>query len=108
MELLYILDEHDNPIHEPDTLRWAAWFETHDRRVCQDLDEGDGDKKILVSTVFLGVNHRHFGEGPPILWETMVFGGLLDGEQRRYTSKEEALLGHQEMCMRIGETLEHP
>lgn len=104
----YTLDEHGNAVQATDLHEWAAWFEAADRRVCRDLDEGDGDKRILVSTVFLGIDHRFFGEGPPILWETMVFGGLLDGEQNRYSSQEEAILGHQEMCMRVSETLHHP
>lgn len=56
----------------------------------------DGDvvtEKILVSTVFLGLDHS-FGDGPPVLWETMVFNGEHDQDQWRYTSQEEAIAGH--------------
>ena len=49
---------------------------------------------MLVSTVFLGIDHS-FGEGPPILWETMIFDGPHDQFQERYTSKEEAIAGHE-------------
>lgn len=28
---------------------------------------------IFISTVFLGIDHN-WGDGPPMLWETMVFG----------------------------------
>lgn len=48
-----------------------------------------------VSTVFLGIDMRPIGDGPPILWETMIFGGTLDGEQWRYSSREQAERGHQ-------------
>lgn len=29
-----------------------------------------------VSTVFLGLNHRYFGKGPPLVYETMVFANV--------------------------------
>lgn len=61
-----------------------------------------------VSTVFLGLDHnfwRRPEDDPlgykPILWETMVFGGSLDGEQRRYTSREEALKGHRALVKEL-------
>lgn len=43
--------------------------------------------------MFLGIDHAFMG-GPPILWETMIFGGVFDGWQRRYASKLDALEGH--------------
>ena len=46
-----------------------------------------------ISTVFLGLNHN-CGDGPPILFETMVFGGEFDGYQDRYSTWEEAEEGH--------------
>ena len=47
-----------------------------------------------ISTVFLGIDHQ-FGMGsPPILFETMVFGGELDQEQERYCTYREAEEGH--------------
>ena len=54
------------------------------------------DPDIHVSTVCLGIDHgsRIHDGGLPVLWETMVFGGLLDQEGGRYTSQEFALLGH--------------
>ena len=60
---------------------------------------------VRVSTVFLGIDHQ-WGDGPPILWETMVFGGELDQEQERYHTREEAQDGHQAMIERVLETLE--
>jgi hypothetical protein len=61
------------------------------RRVGYD-ERRDG---IRVSTVFLGLDHS-FGNGPPVLWETMVFGA--DGDEQhceRYTSFEAAVTGHE-------------
>lgn len=56
-----------------------------------------------VSTVFVSYDMRFGREGPPILWETMVFGGPpdVDGRRRRYASQEEALAGHREMVAEV-------
>ncbi len=53
-------------------------------------EQGD----IRVSTVFLGLNHQ-YGGGPPLIFETMIFGGEYDEEQWRYTTEAEALQGHE-------------
>lgn len=94
--LKYVLDGAGEPVEEPDALKWGNWFEDADRHVgCTPI----GDVK--VSTVFLGLDHAFTG-GPPVLWETMVFGGPLDGEQDRYTSRADAEHGHTEMVKRVG------
>lgn len=46
-----------------------------------------------VSTVWLG-HDMGFGMGPPIVFETMIFGGPLGEYQRRYHDEAEALRGH--------------
>lgn len=48
---------------------------------------------VRVSTIFLGMDHS-MGDGPPLLFETMIFGGEHDQYQRRYTTYEEAQEGH--------------
>lgn len=47
----------------------------------------------FVSTVWLGLDHQ-YGDGPPLIFETQVFGGEWDAEQWRYTTEEEAARGH--------------
>ena len=49
-----------------------------------------------ISTVFLCIDHNHFGEGTPILFETMIFGGDSDDHQERYSTWDEAIVGHDE------------
>lgn len=50
---------------------------------------------VIVSTVFLGVDHSH-GSGPPILFETMVFNDYGDdGTQDRYSTWGDAEAGHE-------------
>lgn len=57
-----------------------------------------------VSTVFLGIDHRHRPDGPPVLFETMVFGGEHTDFQDRYTSLESAKAGHTRVveCLKAG------
>jgi hypothetical protein len=85
----YILDENNNPVAEPDLMKWAQWLENSERVLQHDKLPND----VLVSTVFLGINHN-WGGGAPLLWETMIFGGAHDQYQDRYSSINEALAGH--------------
>ena len=53
---------------------------------------------VDVSTKFLGTDH---GGGmaygfDPVLYETMIFGGSLDGSQWRYTDRCAAEAGHKQ------------
>jgi len=50
--------------------------------------------EVRVSTVYLGLDHNFSAEGPPLIFETMVFGGPLDDEQERYSTQEQATEGH--------------
>jgi hypothetical protein len=70
----YVLDENRNAVPCADLMVWAKAFETADRRVARD-EVGP----YSVSTVFLGIDHS-FGEGPPLIFETMVFGPPDGGE----------------------------
>jgi hypothetical protein len=92
----YTLNPDGKPQLEPDLIKWASWMEGFDRVVCQ---EQIGASR--VSTVFLGLNHR-FAPGPPVLWETMVFGGPLDEEQDRCSgTREQAEAMHAAMVARV-------
>lgn len=108
MSELYILDADGAPQPEPSIVAWARWFEDADRRTIA-KDEIAG---LLVSTIFLGIDHNWSGVGPPILWETMVFAPLAESEpdpiiggevarrfcddrlQWRYSSADAAIAGH--------------
>lgn len=74
-----------------DLMAWAKWFETADRHVA--IEETDSYR---VSTVFLGLDHQ-FEDGPPLLFETMVFGSEEPGADlwcERTSTWEEAQQAH--------------
>lgn len=84
-------------------MEWAAWFEggVDQRRVALTVLASG----VEVSTVFLGLNHN-WGPGPPLLFETMVFGSATDSDDldcRRYSTWAEAEVGHMEMVERLQE-----
>jgi hypothetical protein len=85
----YILDGH-TPVEATSLLEWAEWTEKNReaRRVAIDMIDN-----VKVSTVFLGLDHN-WGDGPPILFETMIFGGPSDGFQDRCSTWEEAEAMH--------------
>ena len=92
----YILDGKEP--RETDLMTWARWFKDAERHFADETVGGD----VRVSTVFLGLDHS-FGAGPPLLFETMVFGGPLDQEQDRYPTWAEAEQGHAAMVKRARE-----
>lgn len=69
-----------------------AWGELHadfGYVVVAKTDAGDG---VEVSTVWLGIDYAF--EGPPLIFETMIFGGPLDQACWRYPNEVAALAGH--------------
>jgi hypothetical protein len=80
-------DYDGNPI---DLWEWVVLFEDTERRQVARTTIG----RVTISTVWLGLNHCFLGEGPPLIYETMIFGGPHDEAQWRYASKEAALAGH--------------
>ncbi len=86
---LYILNA-DNSVRKAASLfEWGRWFETANRIV----GATEITSQTRVSTVFLGIDHG-WDRGPPILFETMIFGGPLDNSQWRYSSWDDAETGH--------------
>jgi hypothetical protein len=117
--IFYILDDQRRPVAltGPDPVqRWARWFEGA-LGVSTPQERGRDKRKVAftdlgtctVSTVFLGVDHRFFDDGPPIVFETMVFANPTLGEtfpeqlefMRRYETWEAAEAGHAEVVAEV-------
>lgn len=109
--ILYVLDGH-NVRETYDIAEWGMCFESGDRIVAHTVSE-----YYEVSTVFLGVRHNHFHSGPPVLFETMVFTTdayqklipdeeSFDQSQLRYTSWDDAEIGHKTHVKRLIKQIE--
>jgi hypothetical protein len=87
----YILDAEHRPVKAASMMQWAQWFEDFNNRI---VDYTEITSAVYVSTVFVGLDHRFGGGGPPIVFETCIFGGPLDGNEWRYASWDDAEAGH--------------
>lgn len=52
--------------------------------------------EVMVSTIFMGLDHNESGRGNPVLWETAVLG-MPNDMTRKFSSREEALRYHDEL-----------
>lgn len=97
MSKLYVLDAENRPVRIHDLREWGQWFEHSSNRI---VGMTQINSEVHVSTVFLGLDHRFGGNGPPLLFETMVFGGPMDQEQWRYSSWDDAAANHEMVVKR--------
>lgn len=84
------------PVPTDDLYAWADWLKNANRNLRRNAYQCHG-KRFWISTVFLPLDYNFTDEGPPILFETMVFEdhsyvGVM-GE--RWSSYDEALAGHE-------------
>ena len=61
-----------------------------------------------VSTVWIGIDLNWLDDGPPLIFETMVFGGQLDGHTVRYSTEADAREGHARMVTCVAQAAEVP
>lgn len=87
----YILND-DHTTKPVEMMEWVVWA-SRGRATSVVKQDTIGDAR--VSTVFLGLNHAYLGQGAPLIFETMIFGGPEDGYQDRYSTWDQALKGHQ-------------
>lgn len=93
----------DHTVYPLSMNQMMEWLRDHGVEEWQErkrvtLDTVDG---VDISTVFLYHNHSFLPTEPPILYETMVFGGPLDQAQQRYSTWDEAIEGHEAMLAQV-------
>jgi hypothetical protein len=90
----YYILEGKVPVPVDDLIEWARWFEDAGKRR---VDRTLVLRRYDVSTVFLGMDHRFDDDGPPLLFETMIFDRVDDSAleyQERTSTWELALQAH--------------
>ena len=90
MELYFVLNEQGEPIRERDIEAWSRWFARADRSIARSIVAPD----ITVLTTFNGVDDVPGPDSVPKLFESRVFGGILDGEMIQHCTRAEAKAGH--------------
>ncbi|MFD7016111.1 hypothetical protein [Streptomyces sp. NPDC059928] len=100
-------DRQGNPLDSAAANRLLG--DTDYKRVARTEITSSSDPAVSfdVSTVWLGVNHNFNDDGPPIIFETMVFGGDEDQDQImwRWSTEAEARAGHAEVVTSIAATV---
>lgn len=72
------------------------WMEDADRHVAETIQDD-----VRVSTVFLGLDHSFGRQGPPVLFETMVFQDHHSVACERYATWAEAEEGHKKWVLDV-------
>lgn len=81
---------------------WVVWVETEMAEGASIVGRTDVAAGVDVRTDFLASPPLTFGmEEHPLHFETMVFGGPMDGEIDRYETVEQARAGHELMVARV-------
>ncbi len=106
--MIDFFDKDGNPL---DLDTWARLYEDEDyRRIARTTIISAANPEVAydVSTVWLGNNHAYSG-GPPLIFETMVFGdGSLDLDCWRYTTEGQARRGHDDAITMVAATMDDP
>jgi hypothetical protein len=71
--------------------QWLRLLANEDGRQVARDELPDG---VEVSTVWLGIDYGRGHTLRPLVYETVIFGGPLEGRGARYATREEALAGH--------------
>lgn len=98
----YILDDNNEP-QPVDLHTWMMTFGDIKRRAVKQTMVAGSE----VSTVFLGLDHNYSGHGPPILFETQIFGDVWGGEMWRYATYVDALRHHEEIVAQLRDHTEN-
>lgn len=77
---------------------WFSWYDCHerDRKIALFSIEAL-QETVEISTVFMGLDHNPFRRGKPLLFETLITGGLWHTEKFRTATYEEAMEVHARM-----------
>jgi hypothetical protein len=95
MSQWYILDKNNNVVETSDVEEWSKFFKSKRRFLFYNKND-----KYEISTVFLGINYAYDDNLNQLVFESMVFehNSRADLDLNRYSTYEEAKLGHIELC----------
>jgi len=102
MTTWYVLDENNEPQKIGDLPTYLEWLQAnlpnHPYEAGTPL-WSDTIENILISTVFLNMDHNPGVPGDPVLFETMILmddpDHPLNGKRNRYRTYKEAQAGHE-------------
>jgi hypothetical protein len=85
-----------SPIIAESFLDWCLWMGSADTRVMvNDI------YNVNISTVFVRINLDPQQSGEPMIFETLVSGGVLDRKRNHWSTWEQAMQGHLKICAQV-------
>jgi hypothetical protein len=91
--------EGQTPVAVESFIEWTLWMASADTGVMyNELND------CLVSTKFVGIDLNpgsSNSQSQPMVFETLVMGGVLDGKKNRYPTWDDAIQGHLKICTEI-------
>ena len=82
-------------------MEWSLWISDANTTVM--INE---IHNCIISTNFVGINLQLCNCNKPMVFETLVMGGVLDGKRNFYPTWDEAIQGHLKICTQAFKLLE--
>lgn len=106
---LYLL-EGKKPVPASDAVEWGKWYETsfEERLVARTILKDSPHIRIQTDFIGIDLGFAWMNIQPshkPLLFETMVFGGPMDGYQSRYSTWVGAQHGHEKVVRLVKEKI---
>ncbi|MHC5718256.1 MAG: hypothetical protein ACYTX0_40775 [Nostoc sp.] len=102
---LYYKLEGQTPVAVESFVEWSLWIMSANTTVM--INEL---KDSIISTRFVGIDlnpARCNFESEPMVFETLVMGGVLDGKKNIYPTWDEAIQGHIKICTQVFKLSDH-
>jgi len=97
MAMNYYKLENKKPVQVKNHKQWKEWLETANREVKRsELPNG-----IIVTTEFIGQAECLDETKPPLLFETMIRGGINDGMRQEFLTWQDAEEGHEKVLQLV-------
>lgn len=102
MPIRYYKLEGKTPVAVESFIQWNLWMASASFAEITVMYNEFAD--CLISTKFVGIDLNP-GSGnyksQPMVFETLVMGGVLDGKKNLYPTWDEAMQGHLKICTQI-------
>ncbi len=102
--LNYYKLEGQTPVAVDSFIEWSLWIMSASTTVM--INELKGS---IVSTRFVGIDLNPGSSNSlsqPMIFETLVMGGAMDGKRNFYPTWDEAIQGHLKICTQVFKLLE--
>ncbi|MEH1772433.1 hypothetical protein [Nostoc sp.] len=102
--LNYYKLEGQTPVAVDSFIEWSLWIMSASTTVM--INEL---KDSIISTRFVGIDLNPGSSNSlsqPMVFETLVMGGAMDGKKNFYPTWDEAIQGHLKICTQVFKSLE--